>query len=261
MPPIYNDITGVIYKTTNIINGMWYIGKDEHNDPGYLGSGVYLSRAVAKYGKNNFVKEILDYAKTPRELALLEAEYIKRYNATSDNMSYNIALGGFGGNTLAGMDDEDRAKFSAKISDSWANLTIESKHDRVSPMHNSTRHKPKSNLHKDKISKAKTGIKQSPETVEKKREISKKLYNNGIICPPKNDWTGKTHRAESKLKISESKKGIKNTKKRLFSKEEQLQMKVLYDSGVRTGIIAKTFSTSGPTVLRYIREITPTITE
>lgn len=255
MPPIYNAITGVIYKTTNLVNGMWYIGKDEKNNPNYLGSGVYLSRAIAKYGKNNFVKEIIDFAETQEKLALLEAEYIEKYNATTNNMSYNIAMGGQGGNTLAGMEEVDKLNFSAKMSDSWTKLTIESKQARVEPMHNSTRYKPKSKAHKDKISKAKTGVKQSPETIERKREISKQLYNNGIISPPKNDWTGRTHSAESKLKISKSKQGVKNIKTRLFSIEDQLKMKQLYSDGVRTGEIANMFSTTGPTVLRYIREI------
>lgn len=254
MPPIHTAINGIIYKTTNIANGMWYIGKDEKNNPNYLGSGVYLSRAIAKYGKDNFIKEIIDSADTSVELALLEAKYIEQYNATSDVMSYNIATGGVGGNTLAGLNDTDKLQFSAKMHNSWNSLTIESKNNRLSPMHNSTRHKPKTQAHKDKISKSKTGIKQSTETIEKKRIISKALYDAGIIVPPKYDWTGKTHTDESKLKMSKSKTGIKNIKKRMFSTEDQLIMKSLYNDGTRTGIIAKMFSTSGATILRYVRE-------
>lgn len=254
MPPIHTAINGIIYKTTNVANGMWYIGKDEKNNPNYLGSGVYLSRAIAKYGKDNFTKEIIDRANTSAELSLLESKYITQYNATADTMSYNIAAGGNGGNTLAGLDDADKLQFSAKMHDSWNSLTIELKNDRLSPMHNSVKRRPKTQAHKDKISKSKTGVKQSLETVEKKRTISKALYDLGIITPPLNDWTGKTHTDESKLKIAKSKTGVKNIKNRLFTIDEQLTIKTLHNNGVRTGIIAKMFSTSGPTILRYIRE-------
>lgn len=54
-------MTYTIYKTTNLLNGMFYIGKHQTEDPNdsYLGSGVYLKRAIAKYGKCNFKKEVL----------------------------------------------------------------------------------------------------------------------------------------------------------------------------------------------------------
>ena len=44
----------VIYKTTNLVNGKIYIGKDKYNNPKYLGSGKILKLAINKYGKGNF---------------------------------------------------------------------------------------------------------------------------------------------------------------------------------------------------------------
>lgn len=43
---------GYVYQTINLINGKKYIGKHKSNvfDESYKGSGVYLSRAIKKYG-------------------------------------------------------------------------------------------------------------------------------------------------------------------------------------------------------------------
>ena len=53
---------GYIYKTTNLINGKIYIGKRQKQefDKYYLGSGIYLKKAIEKYGKENFSCEIID---------------------------------------------------------------------------------------------------------------------------------------------------------------------------------------------------------
>lgn len=53
-----------IYMTHNLVNGKRYIGKRKYDAAGrwvdYLGSGVLLSRAIQKYGKENFRREIID---------------------------------------------------------------------------------------------------------------------------------------------------------------------------------------------------------
>jgi len=49
-----------IYLTTNLINNKKYIGKHFGElEDGYLGSGLLLQRAIEKYGKENFSKQIL----------------------------------------------------------------------------------------------------------------------------------------------------------------------------------------------------------
>ena len=58
----------VIYKTTNLINGKIYIGQDLENNPNYFGSGLIFKKAILKYGKNNFKKEILEYCFNKQEL-------------------------------------------------------------------------------------------------------------------------------------------------------------------------------------------------
>ena len=85
----------VIYKTTNLINGMWYVGRDAKNNPSYLGSGSYLKRAIKKYGFKNFKKEILESEIDSIDLLKQrETFWINNLKAHSDDMSYNIKSSG-----------------------------------------------------------------------------------------------------------------------------------------------------------------------
>jgi group I intron endonuclease len=90
----------VIYETTNKINGKRYIGKDKHNNPNYLGSGKILNKAIKKYGKENFVKNILEHCDSEDHMAERERHWIKITNAQSSDVYYNIGPGGDGGDNI-----------------------------------------------------------------------------------------------------------------------------------------------------------------
>ena len=113
---IKNNHFGYIYVTINNIDNKKYIGLSyaNKNDSKYLGSGHYLKNAIKYYGKENFSKYVIDYADSLDELENLEVEYItKRFgiNVTMADDWYNINDGKQrGGDTWAGMTDEDRAK-------------------------------------------------------------------------------------------------------------------------------------------------------
>lgn len=87
-----------VYKTTNLVNGKQYIGKHATVDPNdeYLGSGVQLLRAIAKYGRQNFVKEVLFAYDTAEEMNAKEAELVTEEIVASSSF-YNMCLGGNGG--------------------------------------------------------------------------------------------------------------------------------------------------------------------
>lgn len=92
---------GYIYIVTNKSNGKRYIGQRNYNNETeelYLGSGKLIQTAIKKYGKKNFTKEIICEGKDKNELDELEKKLIKEYNAVEDEMFYNIASGGQGGN-------------------------------------------------------------------------------------------------------------------------------------------------------------------
>lgn len=85
----------IIYKITNAINNKYYIGRHStHNvDDGYMGSGIGIKNAIRKYGRENFVTEILDEANSSAELWELEKNYVNE-NVVKDENSYNMCVGG-----------------------------------------------------------------------------------------------------------------------------------------------------------------------
>ena len=84
-----------IYRTTNTVNGKYYIGKHQTKnlDDGYMGSGKLLRSAIKKYGADNFHKEILHVVQTEKEMDLLE----KILAVTDQEINYNLCEGGNGG--------------------------------------------------------------------------------------------------------------------------------------------------------------------
>lgn len=82
----------IIYKTTNLVNGKIYIGQsindDDHN---YIGSGTYIKKAIKKYGKDNFKKEIIERCDSKENLNNRELFWIRHYGTTNRNVGYNVA--------------------------------------------------------------------------------------------------------------------------------------------------------------------------
>jgi hypothetical protein len=83
-----------IYKITNIINGKFYIGKHQtiNLDDGYMGSGKLVRRAIQKYGKENFLKEILFIYDNEKDMNEKEKELV-----IISEQTYNLCDGGKGG--------------------------------------------------------------------------------------------------------------------------------------------------------------------
>jgi predicted GIY-YIG superfamily endonuclease len=85
----------IIYKITNQINGKYYIGRHatKNVDDSYMGSGIGIKNAIAKYGKEKFTKEIIAEADNPNALWELEKEIVNE-DVVKDPMSYNMSYGG-----------------------------------------------------------------------------------------------------------------------------------------------------------------------
>ena len=95
-----------IYITTNNVNGMRYLGqrkapkgKTPETDS-YLGSGTNLLKAIKKYGKENFSKQIIHICTSQLEADALEIAEIEVRSILKRKVKwYNIASGGQYGRT------------------------------------------------------------------------------------------------------------------------------------------------------------------
>jgi group I intron endonuclease len=96
-----NNVTGIIYKATNTVNDMVYVGattksieerKQDHIQKSYTGVGHYFQEAIATYGAEAFSWEQIDTAISKDELALKEIHYIRKYDSVYNG--YNCDKGG-----------------------------------------------------------------------------------------------------------------------------------------------------------------------
>lgn len=84
-----------LYQITNLLNGKIYIGVHRTSDleDGYVGSGKILKVAIAKYGIENFRKEILKFFGSEEDMYLEEAEYVTAEFVLRKD-TYNLTEGG-----------------------------------------------------------------------------------------------------------------------------------------------------------------------
>ena len=178
-----------IYLITNLINGKRYIGKHfgELNDS-YLGSGTLIQRAIDKYGKQNFKKEILYISSSEQENSIKEKEFISAFNAVNDDSFYNLIPGGDGGDIFHSLPLEKQQQIREKASQNNKG--------------------EKNGMY---------GKHHSEETKQKLKQVNKdytktesfKQTMSLVTTGEKNGMYGKKHTEESKKKMSDSKKGKK----------------------------------------------------
>ena len=112
-----------IYKITNLINNKIYIGKTkkdietrfkEHLQNAINNCQYNLSKAIRKYGIDNFNIEMIDTAESDEELNQKEIFYIHKFNSLLNG--YNMTYGGEGGNTYIKLNYEKLLEVKRKIS-------------------------------------------------------------------------------------------------------------------------------------------------
>jgi len=84
-----------VYKITNQINGKYYIGRHITSNlyDNYMGSGQVIKTALQKYGKKNFIKQVLEIYNNESDMILAEKILVVPDKETN----YNLVSGGIGG--------------------------------------------------------------------------------------------------------------------------------------------------------------------
>lgn len=122
---------GYVYKVTNKVNNMSYIGKHKPKEnekfDDYLGSGYYILRAIHKWGKENFTKVIIDWGYSLEDLNEKEKFWISFYDAAHSKEFYNVAEGGDGGSYWDNYSEERKAELRAKMSKIYHSKSDEEK--------------------------------------------------------------------------------------------------------------------------------------
>ena len=166
------DPYGFVYITTNLINGKRYIGAKKFDKreswKNYLGSGVILENALKKYGKKNFIKEIISIHYSYQELFNAEEKLISFCNATHSDDYYNISDG--------------------QYSDNWAKYTKEEKEELSRKM------------------KEGSIWNRTDKNAKEKQKLLKDKYSFEFSGEG-NPFFGKHHADSAKEKISRSNKG------------------------------------------------------
>lgn len=223
----------IVYEIRNKINGKSYIGQHSFNDLGsYWGSGKLIKKAIEKYGLDNFERIVLERCSDENELNEREKYWISKKDAVKNG--YNLIDGGTGGDTSKFIDysDEWKEKVRVNIKQYWESLSEIERQMRSETV------KGEKNGMFGKIGYWK-GKKLPADIIQKQLEsrrsyegeenpnwkggVSKKECECGNIIAlnnetcfecrdrngEKNPFFGKTHSKETKIKLSEARKGKK----------------------------------------------------
>ena len=162
----------VVYLTTNLIDGMKYIGRDKYNDPSYLGSGLWLKRAINKYGVNSFKKEILEHCKDEKEASEKELYHIKANKAQESPEYYNIGSGGLGGDNFT--HHPDREGYRRRMGEGSKKSHNTSEYFKKSS--ESRKRLWKDPIYREKVSKRVKEAQSTVEYSEKRSKLSKEQW-------------------------------------------------------------------------------------
>jgi group I intron endonuclease len=176
---------GIIYKTTNIVNGKIYIGQDSNNRPGYFGSGLLIKKAIQKYGRNNFIKETLEECLID-VLGEREKYYIELFNSMDLVIGYNLRAGG-----------DHVHDYSQSFMDKMRRPKTEEWKAKKRGM------KVHSQEFKDSVSKRFKGKKYTTEELERRKIINQNPERNAKISKA---LKGRVVSLEHKQKLSEKAK-------------------------------------------------------
>ena len=173
---------GQIYKITNKINELVYIGQTKYNAIDRYKAHIntykntYFYNSIHKYGASNFILEVIEDNVDNDKLDEREIYWIAYYDSYKNG--YNETIGGNGTRGYI-FTDSDKLKMSINMKKAWKTSTKLNSPERNKKISNALINKPKSLEHRKKLS-----------------EFAKNRTNS------KNPFYGKHHSKKSKELVS-----------------------------------------------------------
>ena len=207
---------GYIYMTTNIVNGMRYIGQHSSKefDKYYYGSGRLIKKALSEFGYDNFKCEVIEWCKTYEDLNAREIYWIDFYKADSSEDFYNLAYGG--SNSKYALRGENHPFYNRKHKEE--SIDKMSKYKQSANNHMYGKHQSEET--KQKIGEAQIGCKNhmfkkheeaywfnKDRSEETKKKISETRIKNKVALGENNPFYGKHHNQEARDAMSKVQKG------------------------------------------------------
>ena len=146
--------------STDVFKKRW----PDHKSAARKGGKYYLYNAIRKYGEDNFIVDILATTSTEQEANNLEKVWILLLKSHDEKFGYNLTLGGEG-QCGAIVSEEQRRKHSEKLKGRFVGekaYWYGKKRPDIS----------------EPLRRANLGKKQTPETLEKKRENGNRLIQD-----------------------------------------------------------------------------------
>lgn len=220
-----------LYKTTCLVSNRYYIGMHFTSNlkDGYLGSGIFLRNSIRKHGKENHLREILEFLPSKELLKIKEREIVNE-KLLLDPLCMNLKIGGMGGAVFG----ERNQWYGKPAWNRGKKASIEAKQNMRKPHPNQKSwNKGQKGLyhlsqeHKDNIGKSQKGIPKphkghsiSEKTKEKMRKPHGPMTEKSIqkMRKPKSE--------EAKQNMSLSKKGKTSTfKDKKHSEKSKQEMR------------------------------------
>lgn len=192
------------YKVTNLINEKYYYGIHSTNnfEDGYMGSGHAIKKAIKKYGRKNFTKEIIADYPTRKE-AIEHEKLVVTIELIKLEECYNLVTGGENENVYS-KESKERHRLACtgekngfygkkhtkevREINSKKHIGVKRSIESIEKQSNALKGRICTDEHRKKISKSNKGKVLSIETKEKIRLVN----------------IGKKHSEEHKQKIRDS---------------------------------------------------------
>lgn len=203
-----------LYRITNQLNGKVYIGQTNKPDyrwyqhRSYAGNEnkhkQYIHRAMAKYGIENFIFEVIVSCQTQESADIVEDLLIIQYDSRNKEKGYNLKAGGsHGGHSEETKQKQSEATYrqiAAQGHPATGRTVSEEEKElhRKARLENPLEYTPGL---RQKMSEAHIGIKDSEDTKQKKSDSAKEAWEKRIDYSRKCEAPGCEVSGKAKYKI------------------------------------------------------------